>query len=369
MRRKFGLPAPEFRIGLSAHDFAQLACAKQVMMTRSVRANGTPTVPSRFLLQIDAVLRAAGLEEEDGGAWADWARGLDAPLPEERGACARPRPRPPVNMRPTALSVTEITTWLRNPYAIYAKHVLKLKKLEELDAEMDASDRGAMIHEALEKFTREFPQALPDDAEALLVAMGREIFAQEKYPARVRAFWGARFGEIAAWFVAKERARRENGVRVLASEAKGSRVIDGLTLTGRADRIDTLEDGGLVIVDYKTGGVPTKKEVLAGIEPQLQLLAWIAEAGGFAGIAAAEVCAGEYWGLKGGESGGKVDSYDKDLAELIALAEAGLKKLMAAFADPTVAYEATPKPRVSPRYNDYAHLSRLAEWGRTEEEA
>jgi ATP-dependent helicase/nuclease subunit B len=369
MRKKFKLLAPEFRIGLSAHDFAQLACAKEVMITRSTRAGGTPTVPSRFLLQIDAVLRAAGFPDdvlEPKDPWREWAHALDAP--SEVKPCARPQPRPPVTTRPTALSVTEITTWLRNPYAIYAKHILKLKKLDELDAELDASDRGTMIHTALEKFAHEFPDVLPTDAEARLLDIGRKIFAQDRGNPRVHAFWWARFTEIAAWFVAQTQARRDNGVRLAAAEAKGSRTIDGLKLTGRADRIDRLEDGGLVIADYKTGGVPSKNDVRSGIEPQLQLLAWIAAAGGFENITAAETCACEYWALKSGTSGCEITSFSAELPELIVQAEAGLKNLIATFANPETPYEAAPKPRLQPRHNDYAHLSRLAEWGRTGED-
>ena len=183
MRKKFNLPSPEFRIGLSAHDFAQLACAKEVLLTRSLRSGGNPSVPSRFLLQLDAVLRAAGLPDDVLAAtepWREWAQALDAPAEAEKKPCTRPQPCPPVSVRPTTLSVTEITTWLRNPYAIYARHILNLKKLEELDAELDASDRGVMIHAALEKFVRAHPETLPPDAETQLLNIGRHIFAQDK---------------------------------------------------------------------------------------------------------------------------------------------------------------------------------------------
>jgi ATP-dependent helicase/nuclease subunit B len=339
------------------------------MLTRSLRSNGTPTVPSRFLLQIDAVLRAAALSEDTDALtpqdpWKEWAQALDTPA--DIRACPRPQPRPPVAVRPTSLSVTEITTWLRNPYAIYARHILKLKKLEELDAELDASDRGTMIHAALEKFARTYPAALPPDAEARLLDIGREIFAQDHNNPRVRAFWWARFVDIAAWYIAEEQKRRDNGIRFVACEAKGTTKIDTLTLTGRADRIDQLEDGSLVIIDYKTGAVPKKNEVLSGLEPQLQLLALIAQKNGIAEGPPTATGALEYWVLKGGTSGCKIEPYHEDLAVLIAEAEAGLKNLITAFADPNTPYEAAPRPRVQPRFNDYAHLSRLAEWGRTE---
>ena len=365
MRKKFKLPSPEFRIGLSAHDFAQLACAKEVLLTRSVRANGTPTVPSRFLLQIEAVLRAAGLPDDVLAAkepWQQWAHALDEP--HETQPCARPQPRPPVALRPTVLSVTEITTWLRNPYAIYAKHILKLKKLEELDAELDASDRGNMIHAALEKFTQDYPAQLPVDAVERLLAIGRDVFASAEQNPRIRAFWWARFVDIAKWFVDIQRKRLEDGTHIIAPEIAGSMVIDGLTLKGRADRIDRLSDGGLSIIDYKTGAAPTKAEVLSGIEPQLQLLALIAASGGFVDIGTTESSALDYWIMKGGNGGCEIRSIKKEIPALITQAEEGVKNLIAAFANETTPYEAVPKARLQPRYNDYAHLSRLAEWGR-----
>jgi ATP-dependent helicase/nuclease subunit B len=373
MRRKFKMTSPEYRIGLSAHDFSHLACAKEVMLTRSARDDGTPTVASRFLLQLDAVLRAAGLSDDNRDAlasakpWREWARALDAP--EEIKPCPRPRPRPPVALRPKSLSVTEISTWLRNPYGIYAKHILKLKKLDELDAELDAADRGTMIHEALEKFIRAFPETLPPDAKARLLAIGREIFAHDKGNPRVRAFWEARFADIAAWFVDQDRARRKNGVSSVAAETKGCCQIDALTLTGRADRIERLKDGTLRIIDYKTGAVPASGEVRSGIEPQLQLLALIAASGGFKDIAAATTCTCEYWALKGGEAGCKSVAFDKGLPDLIARAEVGLKNLISEFAKSSTPYEVAPTPHLQPRFNDYAHLSRQAEWIRTGEES
>jgi ATP-dependent helicase/nuclease subunit B len=368
MRKNFGLPAPEFRIGLSAHDFAQLACAPQVMLTRSLRSGGTPTVPSRFLLQIDAVLRATGLSDTSDAlepieTWREWAHALDAP--DVIQACDRPQPCPPVDVRPMRLSVTEISTWQRNPYAIYARHILGLERLEELDAELDASDRGTMIHAALEQFVTSYSTTMPVDAEAKLMEIGRGIFAPEQNDPRVQAFWWANFTSITRWFIAHERERRAVGTRPLNAEAKGDIVIDEFTLHGRADRVDRLANGELSIIDYKTGGVPSKNEVKSGIEPQLSLLALIASSGGFSGIAPATSGSLEYWVLKGGRSGCKADVLTGELADLVAHAEDGLRQLIAEYAKPTTSYKAVPKPRLQPRFNDYAHLSRLSEWGRT----
>jgi ATP-dependent helicase/nuclease subunit B len=329
-------------------------------------------VPSRFLLQLDAVLRAAGLSDDKNDAlnppepWRAWAEALDKP--ERVEACSPPQPRPPVSVRPTKLSVTEIGTWQRNPYAIYAKHILKLEKLEELDAKLDAADRGMMIHAALEKFAHAYPKDLPSEAEEKLLEIGRGIFARDNSDPRVNAFWWANFTVIARWFIAEMRERHAQGVTFVEAEAKGRMLLDGLTLTGKADRIDRLPDSSLSIVDYKTGGVPTGPQVESGIEPQLQLLALIASKGGFKDIGAAPSAALEYWALKGGRTGCKISSFNKDIPKLIAEAEDGLKRLIAAFADPATPYEAVPKPSLQPRFDDYAHLARLQEWGRTAED-
>ncbi len=374
MRKKFNLPAPEFRIGLSAHDFAQLAAAREVVLTRSLRSNSNPSVPSRFLLQIEAVLRAAGLSDDTRDAlappepWRAWAHALDVPAAIK--PCDRPQPCPPISVRPTSLSVTEITTWLRNPYAIYARHILKLKKLDELDAELDASDRGEMIHKALEKFITAYPTHLPPDAANKLLDIGRAIFAYDHGNPRVRAFWWARFLDIAAWFIDTEQTRRATGIIPITAEASGTHALGSFTLKGRADRIDRMEDGSLSILDYKTGATPTKTEVVSGIEPQLQLLAMIAAAGGMKNIKPALAGSLEYWSLKGGSSGCTITAFAADkIPSLVANAQEGLENLIALFADPATPYEAAPKPRLQPRHNDYAHLSRLTEWGRTAEDS
>ena len=138
------------------------------------------------------------------------------------GLANAPRPYPPSSVRPVQLSVTEIATWQRNPYAIYAKHILQLKKLEELDAELDAADRGVMIHEALEKFIGIYPRDLPADAEDRLLEIGRGIFAHHHDDPRVQAFWWANFTVIARWFITHERARREHGITFMQAEAQGA---------------------------------------------------------------------------------------------------------------------------------------------------
>ncbi|MDP9126811.1 MAG: double-strand break repair protein AddB [Pseudomonadota bacterium] len=373
MKKDFGLPLPERRIGLSAHDFVQLASAPEVILTRASRLDGAPSVPSRFLLQLEAVLRAAGHMDHSRDPlaphwpWREWARLLDQP---ERAPapCPRPEPRPPVALRPQQLSVTDIGTWRRNPYAIYARHILKLKALAPLDVTPNAQARGSIIHAALDSFVKAFPADLPDHALQELLALGRKGFSVYAAYPEVEAFWWPRFERIAKWFVAEERLRRLNGIQLLKTETQGLTTVDGFSLKGRADRIDRNADGSLAISDYKTGGMPTEKEVLAGYEPQLPLLALIAAAGGFEGVLPGVVSEIAHWKLDGGRKGSEIKPIKADIAVLMMRAQDGLSRLVRAFADPATPYEAVPKPQFQPRRDDYAHLARLQEWGRTKED-
>ena len=177
MRRRFGLPPPERRIGLSAHDFAQAFSAPEVLLTRATRVDGTPTVPSRWLLRLDNVLTAAGVEDglhRDEPQWLAWQAALDRP--RTRHQIRAPGPCPPVAARPRQLSVTQIETLIRDPYAIYARHVLRLRPLEPLDADPAAAERGTAIHDALDAFLKEHPAALPARALDALFAIGEDTF-------------------------------------------------------------------------------------------------------------------------------------------------------------------------------------------------
>lgn len=369
MQSDFGLPEPERRIGQSAHDFVQAASGPEVVLTRAARVEGAPTVPSRWLLRLDTVLKGAGLL--DGmvarGAWgespwSDWQRGLDvSDAPVARAA--RPEPRPPVSARPRSLRLTEIGKWMRNPYAIYARHVLNLSPLDGIDADPGAAERGTILHRALHEFLKAHPDGRPEDALEKLLETGRAAFGAALERPGVAAFWWPRFERVARWFVD---AAFQPGQRTVATEVKGELKIGApagdFVLRTRADRIDRLADGTLAIIDYKTGGVPGKKSVEEGVEPQLPLEAAIARAGKFEGVPAGEVAQLAYWHLTGREPPGKIVPLEGDPAEITDRALAGLAALIAAFDDPAQPYTAHPDPNRPVPYDDYAHLARVKEW-------
>ena len=372
MRADFGLPPPELRIGLSAHDFVQCCGAQEVYLTRARRIEGTPTIPARWLQRLDALLAigpegATALRAAEPALLA-WWHALDRPAVPSGARPApapAPAPAPPVAARPRQLSVTKIETWIADPYSIYARDILRLRPLDPVDADPSAAERGIIIHRILDAFVHEHPDALPPDAEARLLALGRAHFEAAGARPGVLAFWWPRFERIARWFLDIEQARRP-ALLPLATEVNGVLDLEGpagpFRLTAKADRIDQTEAGALEIIDYKTGGVPPKKHVTEGRCPQLSLEAAIAQAGGFAGVDAAEVAALAYWRLSGAETAGEITQIGGDAEALAREAAAGLQALVAHFDDPATPYHPVPRPALAPRWNDYAHLARHKEW-------
>ncbi|MGE0563355.1 MAG: double-strand break repair protein AddB [Pseudolabrys sp.] len=369
MRHQLGLDLPERRIGLAAHDFAQGLGAGEVFLTRAAKVAGAPSVPSRFLQRLAAVVggkrwaKAAGRGEQ----YVDWARSLDAPKTPPTPVKA-PAPTPPREARPKQLSVTEIEDWLRDPYTIYAKRILGLTPLDAVDTEPGAADRGSVIHAAIGEFTQTYAAALPQDPLQELLAIGRKHFAELADFPEATAFWWPRFERIAQWFVGWERERRAE-LAAIYGEITGRIPIpltDGeFTLTARADRIEKRKDDGYTVIDYKTGQHRTEPQVRTGLAPQLTLEAAILQHGGFDGVPKGP--AGEllYVLLKGGNPAGDDKPVKFKDGTTESQAEYALKRLtelVRKFDDAREPYRSLVHPMWTTHYGDYDHLARVKEW-------
>ena len=368
MRLKLGLNLPELRVGLSAHDFAQGLGAPEVILTRASKQSGAPTVRSRFLQRLAAVAGddrwQAALAR--GARYADYARAIDHP--GKVSPAPRPQPVPPPEARPAQLSVTDIENWLRDPYTIYAKHVLRLFPLEAIDTPPGAADRGTFIHDAIGEFTKTFAEDLPTDVARELIELGRKHFEPLKDFEEARAFWWTRFRRIASWFAGWERERRAGAARIFA-EISGKHAIPlGKTqflLTARADRIERRTDGSYAILDYKTGQPPTEPQVRSGLAPQLTLEAAILRQGGFPDIAAGSVSEIGYVRLKGGELPGEPKNIRITDGTPDSCADTALQRLTGVafkFIVDGEPYRSLVHPMWKKQYGDYDHLARVKEW-------
>jgi len=359
MRKTLGLEQPERGIGLSAHDFAMLAAAPCVLLSRALKADGAPTIASRWLQRLEQLTGGLGLKKALAPK-LDYARLAALLLDVPQGPrLPRPKPTPPVDTRPRRLSVTEIETWLRDPYAIYARHVLRLRPLDALDEPIGPLERGTALHKALETFIAESRSGLPDDAVARLVAIADGIFAQAGIPKAALALWRPRFLGAARGFVEWEQTRRET-IASSHLEIRGSLKLGDFELTGVADRIDILKSGTAAILDYKTGAIPSDKQVAQLLSPQLPLeAAMLAQDGfGIGKFIAEELI---YLSLAS-ESKARAPRSIKDAVALTEEAVKQLQRRIAWFRE-----EATPyRPRVRPFRadiaGDYDHLARVREW-------
>ena len=285
MRKSIGLPPPERRIGLSAHDFAQAACAGEVYLLHTERRAGQPSVKSRWLWRLETLARGAGVDLAARDEVVDWARRLDAPGPVS--PAPRPAPTPPVADRPRKMAVTRIEALTRDPYAVWARDILKLFPLERPDEAVDVRARGTAIHEAFEKFTLAWPRDLPLDAADRFKALYLEELVAAGAPRSALAREQALANEAAAWIVEWEHRRRAGGT-IVEVEKEGRLTFDTaagpFVLTARTDRIELTRDGRAHILDYKTGKAPSEKMVRTGFSPQLTLTAAIVAHGVVDGV-------------------------------------------------------------------------------------
>ena len=369
LRNQAGLLLPERRIGLSAHDFQQAASAPEVWFTRSIRSDDAETVPARWLNRIKNLL--AGLPGQGGPEalaamerrGADWQRMVTAlESPGHTPAATRPAPCPAVAARPRDFSVTEIKRLIRDPYAIYAKHMLRLRPLDPLMKIPDALLRGVVLHDILEQF---IDQSRADPAlctrQALLERT--ETVLAEKVPwAQARAVWRARMERVADWFIEGEAARRAVA-QPAALEASGTATLPELAvnLTAKADRIDIDQRGCLHIFDYKTGQPPTAKEQ-GYFDKQLLLEAVIAQQAGFGRIAPAPVCQAAYIGL--GSTPKIVPApLDEEPPEKV---WKDFEALMRAYLEPERGYVSRRAVQKKTDKGDFDQLARFGEWDITD---
>lgn len=364
MRLQVGLLLPERQIGLAAHDFQQAIAAPEVILTRSTRDDEAQTVPSRWLDRLTNLL--LGLDGEDGALarmrergqiWLDLARQMDAaPTIAPAG---RPAPRPPVNVRPAELPVTAIRTLIRDPYAIYARYILRLRPLDPLAPRPDARLRGQALHLIVERFIKERPEG-ESRAEAFerLLGLTTEVLADEIPWPSAQRLWRARIARFADHFVRREAARAAAGKPVIV-EGTGSITLpeSKFTLTARPDRIDQDEDGHLHVLDYKSGAPPSKK-MQEIFDKQLLLEAAMAERGAFREIGPQPVTAVTYIHL-GGE--GKEKTTRRDDIDLPEVWER-FTKLIQSYGERKSGYISRRAVFDAAREGDYDHLARFGEW-------
>ncbi|MDB5642645.1 MAG: addB [Hyphomicrobiales bacterium] len=367
MRAELGLSAPERRIGQTAHDFTMAMGAARVVISRAEKRGRAPTVPSRFLQRLEALAGDAFAPcRRRGDEILALARRLDRPA--RIAAHPRPEPRPPLELRPTRLSVTAIETLRRDPYSIYARHILGLQALDELGAEPGAREAGTQLHAVVGEFTaRHRSGDLPADSLDQLQALAQDKLGLLLDNADYRAFqWPRIEAGLSRWL--EWETERRAGLARSEIELHGKLPIplDGgvvFTLSGYADRIDVLASGECEIIDYKTGHIPSAPEIKAGFAPQLPLEVAMLRKGAFTAIGALDVRDAMHVKLGTADPISPVTiSKSGNVREMADDAFSGLVVLLNQFRDVDTPYLARPYPQFARRFSEFDHLARVKEW-------
>ncbi len=367
MRNDAGLLLPERRVGLAAHDYQQAVCAREVWITRAIRSEDAETVPSRWVNRLGNLM--GGLPKQGGVAawkamvargeyWLGQARALEdvARVP----SAVRPSPRPPLAARPRDLSVTQIKTLIRDPYAIYARQCLRLRALRPLVQSPDAPLRGTVMHAVMEVFVKSV-MAHPDTlnrAELMQIAR-TQMTELVPWPA-ARTIWLAKLARVADWFIEGERTRMAQATPIaFEKDARGVLKLPelGFTLSGVADRIDRNQSGEVQIYDYKTGKPPTDKQQ-KHFDKQLLIEAAMVEQGAFLKVGAAPVSDAIFIGLGNPPKEVSAPLEEEPPHEVIA----NLRKLIAAYLDPDTGFTSRRMMEQDGFAGDYDHLARFGEW-------
>lgn len=396
LRKEWNLPDTQTNIGIEMQYFLHSCSAPEIILSRSLKNYGQATLASRWLLQLQIALKKEHLERTqlfprlckiDRDILKSFTAVFDK-IPEtlfkkmswnqtsvysvpDYHPCLPPQPCPPVSARPRQLSVTAIEQWMRDPYAIYARYILKLKPLDT-EQQSFAAQRGSIIHHTIDQWFKTVPlltNTEQENRDAFLV-IAKNIIADLPPAATITAtIWWPRFYHIATWLVQKMHILKTQ-IQASYSEIKGKIVLEPLafTLTAEADRLEwrqNSETQGWVIIDYKTGTLPSVTDIHSGFSPQLPLEALICHKRGFPILNhfPAYVKDIEYWHLTGDiMKPGKILSLSASLPDLLKQTEEGLESLIRLFDNPKTPYLSCPRPDKAPTWRVYDHLARRQEW-------
>ena len=368
MRAEIGLPSPERRHGLAAHDFAQLAAKDDVFLTRSIRAGGKPAKPSRWLVRLKNILSGANAFDRINHTQKYETLAALLNEPSSVQPVAPPQPRPPLAARPTSMFVTRVGKLLRDPYGVYASEILRLRPMDRLGEAFAARHFGELLHLTFEEFCKAHREASPEVPENVLRDLFYTHAARFGYRIEEDAFWKDAVAQTLQWFAGFHAEQLRNGApAVIEGQGEASIDIDGqiFTISARADRIDVTNSGGADLIDYKFKSLPSLKQIRADFSPQLPLTGLIVQQGGFEGLPKTDIDGFHYIRVldrhpdpRKNASGATGDQAKDAIKE----AEQGLRNLISLYRDESHPYLSQPRPEFIDDYGDYDQLARRKEW-------
>ncbi|AKK20161.1 double-strand break repair protein AddB [Candidatus Liberibacter africanus] len=367
MQSDLGLEIDEKYIGQASHDFEMASGTRHLIYSRSLRANNIPTIASRWLQRLLVFGGNAFADDlkKKGQCYLDWARNLDNT--KKQPSHIRPKPFPPLEIQPKTYSFTEIKTLISDPYAIYAKKILKLDFIPRFKKDPDPRDRGTLFHNIISELIKKGINKNTPEINCLMQKIVDSSFEQENLPPHIDIIWRHLFHKISHSFLEHEEKRQDLIEKSFVNVPAKMKIESvGIHLTGNADRIDLLKSGFVDIIDYKTGNNPTENMARELTDPQLSLEAAALQAGAFTQIDCKKVDNLFYIRLKKKFKEDCITDNNKENYSADALAEKSLSNfiemitLLQSGKKPFISYLRLPKE--SNTWSEYDHLARIAEW-------
>lgn len=348
------LPDPMVRIGVAIQDFIHGFLSSEVLLTRSKRDFQGIKRPSRILIYLKAFLESKGLSLPSPSE-AELLRHLETPPPIK--SSSPPKPTPPINARPHIFSVSDIETWIKDPYGFYARKILNIRPLHSFEETPTSADFGSLVHKLLEKAMGTSPPSILTMGTAFeTTAFFKALSEGEKY------FWKAHLLDLLERFLIEHAQRHSlktlHEVDVTFELCMGDIAEHPFILNGRIDRLE-VESDHLHIIDYKTGNLPSFENIENGTTPQLPLLGMMLKYGENNPSLTHEILL-SYWPLKKQKrikNDPLVSIKNPDF--LIKITLERFKKLLHLFyaQNSPASYEA-----LAYGLSSYTHLSRIKEW-------
>ena len=366
MRRALSLPSKKKTKAFANLHICQASTASKIVLTRSKVANGVQTTPAYHFARIENAAKKEGMHEavDKSRYWDHMGQNLEhktLSIPQSR----RPAPTPPISARPRTLSATQIERWMQDPYGIFVSTILKIRPLRSIDAKVNPSDYGRMVHQALERFLQTYPTNLPPNPYQKLLEFGQISFRKVRTQPEAYAFWWPRFERLARYFIDQENKSRKH-ITAAYAEVSGTTTIDlpsgPFTLTTRADRINIRVDRKVDIIEYKTGALPTTPKILNGSKPQLLLEALIILNNGFEEIDTRAINSIVSTQLSGALTAGNRRTIQKGISTKATELLSTIIELIESFDNENTPYYFVPHNDFAPQYNEFEHLARMKEW-------
>ncbi len=335
IRKDLGVDRIMQKIGQNAYDFCNYLSNKNVVLSRAKMAGDVDIIESPFLTKFKTIAHKISANIDCGAEFF-------AKLKKENQVAKiihnQEPTRPPLSTRPTQFSITEISKLIANPYFIYCKKILRLKELNKIDYTAGYSEFGSFIHKALEQY-------IANPTEVNFYELFCEFFTAKD----ARLVWWSKFEKIFPNFL-QQNSQFLNCKNLTEITAKI--YIGGASLGGRIDRV-IIDGENAHIFDYKSGTIPEKSQVVAGIDPQLTLSALLLLENQ---LKSYKISSLNYWKLGSKNTDFTIISDDEEKIKLmLEAARAGLEKLFEYFSHQENGYAATDNLK----YDSYQNLSRI----------